>query len=1032
MRGKHSRNRKNRSLVIVLSIAMIFSALTAFWSFGEGTDSAINSVAINYDPDTGVHYTGSSSTDDIVYCMNNGLHWPHTTDTYSQIPDYKLNESYIDLSKNSAFRKALAYVLYAGYPKDGLGICKVEEITEKQFDRYLQVPDEIKNNKKYSKYFNGETYTITLVDEKDSTKTKDVKYTGSETYSYKDYKTLVDDNSSAEEKKSAIEKLDNLHYFLQAVPFTDTSVKNSVFYKAVTAMLFFYSCTSYSQPGYWSSPEQTPLDEINAIAKYSPAYYYQYSTQEAIWALMKESGVGNNTLDKNSLTGLAQTLYSNATDSTKNSILEGPGTNIKDIQIVRNDGKSEDPEFTYSNGVWTSDEIVINGDPSYQGTYTLKLPDGMTSTAGTQVKAGVPFKITSTTQPTNEVTVSVRGSLLYLDRINVYSPTSSTDTFQNMIGATFGTKNVNASISVKNNTGGLKLTKSFSFPDGMTEAQQNAEKNKVTFTIQGDDDNTKNMTPITVKYSDLDTSGSKTIYGLTPGKYKVTESELGNDAYDVTTTYANSGTVTVPAGGTASETITNTYSKKSTGSLTLKKSFDFGQDTDHPYPDTSKITFTLQGQGDISGFSKTISYQDFKDGSYTVNDLPVGKYKITESGADVSGYTDSLTVSVNGKTTGTVEVTDKDTASVDLKNTYTPTGSLTIHKSFVNSPLTDTQKNGITFTITGKNTNETRTVSFDKFSTDGKYTFTDLPVDTYTITESNAGGTVLTSYKDSAGNVLKDKQAAVSKGADTTVDVTNAYPSTPETPITVTPAYADLRVQKLIIGNDGNWPEGASFTMNLQAVDNAPMPEGTANGVKSITVSNESPASFGTIKYEKAGIYHYLVTESKGSDKNFTYDETRHPVTVTVTESADHKLTASISGGNSSGIVEVTNHYTKPKNENGGNKENSGGNKTNGNTNNSSGNNSSGGSKTNGSTSSKTNGQVQPANSQTLKNSLAKTNPSGSAASSGNASGSLVRTGDQTELTAMIALLLTAACGLAAVLALKKKRRDDRASEDRQ
>jgi len=240
------------------------------------------------------------------------------------------------------------------------------------------------------------------------------------------------------------------------------------------------------------------------------------------------------------------------------------------------------------------------------------------------------------------------------------------------------------------------------------------------------------------------------------------------------------------------------------------------------------------------------------------------------------------------------------------------------------------------------------------------------------------------------------------------------------------------RVQKLIIGNDGNWPEGASFTMNLQAKDNAPTPNGTVNGVKSITVNSESPASFGTIQYEKAGTYHYIVTESKGSDKNFTYDETQHPVTVTVTESADHKLTASISGGNSSGIVEISNHYTKPKEENGGKEGNSGGNKTNGSTNNSSGKNSSGGSKTNGSTSSKTNGQVQPANTKTLKNSLAKTNPSGSADSSGNASGSLVRTGDQTDLAVMIALLLTSACGLAGVLALKKKRRDDRTSEDRQ
>lgn len=1010
MRGKHSRNRKNRPLVIVLSIAMIFSALTAFWSFGEGsTDSGTVSnspITIAYDQATQIHsYNGVT-----LYCMNNLLHWPHNTDSIVA-PQYELQsdaDTYIrslmnDPSKYEEFREKLAVLLYAGYPNDALGICNAYQVDLKDINIMLQVPDEVKALFPSLKNAN---------------------------FTYEDYNNqdLID--------------------FVNAVTNDSTkqydSIKGTLFYKIASTMVSYRDMINSPDDilKMYNSSDQSSLKET--------------ATQNAIWALMTDYGIPNNQYASNQLYGLEKILYDTAQDT---SVLLNEEPNAEKVSIVSADGNSDALTFTYNknDGKWYTGNLAVNEPANYHGSYTISTNDSNISVdgqSGMTVSGNTSFRLVSSKQPVASTSISATASIPYIADVYVYTPLGTgslpaDDTkggFQNMIGVNVPRKEISTSANLLNNTGSLTLTKSFSFPDGMTEAQQNAEKNKVTFTIQGDDNNTKNMTPITVKYSDLDTNGSKTIYGLTPGKYKVTESELGNDAYDVTTTYANSGTVTVTAGGKASEPITNTYSKKPTGSLTLKKSFDFGQDTDHPKPDTSKITFTLQGQGDISGFSKTVNYNfDMeKDTGLTVSNLPVGTYKITESGADVSGYTDSLTVSVNGKTTGTVEVTDKDSTSVDLKNTYTPTGSLTIHKSFVNSPLTEMQKNGITFTITGKNTTETRTVSFDKFSTDGKYTFTDLPVDTYTITESNAGGTVLTSYKDSAGNVLKDKQAAVSKGADTTVDVTNTYPSTPETPITVTPTTADLRVQKLIIGNDGNWPEGASFTMNLQAVDNAPMPDGTANGVKSITVSNESPASFGTVKYEKAGTYHYIVTESKGSDKNFTYDETQHPVTVTVTRTADNKLTASISGGNSSGIVEVTNHYTKPKNENsgnkgnggktdnGGNKENSGGNKTNGSTNNSSGNNSSGGSKTNGSTSSKTNGQVQPANSQTLKNSLAKTNPSGSAASSGNDSGSLVRTGDQTELTAMIALLLTSACGLAAVLALKKKRRDDRVSEERQ
>lgn len=1006
MRGKHSRNRKNRPLVIVLSIAMIFSALTAFWSFGEGsTDSGTVSnspITIAYDQATQIHsYNGVT-----LYCMNNLLHWPHNTDSIVA-PQYELQsdaDTYIrplmhDPSKYEEFREKLAVLLYAGYPSDALKIMKDYQATETDINTILKtVPDEIKSQ--YTDLQDG----LTCAD-----------------FGNKNVTAFLQDVMTKYYSKDDTEKT------------LAQSIINTLYYKAAFAL------------GNADSQNDV-VNRFNGNGSGNSDILKETATQNAIWALMTDYGIYKNQYASGQLFGLEKTLYDTAQDT---SVLLNEEPKKEDVSIGSAEENVSDRDaltFTYNknDGKWYTGNLAVNEPANYHGSYTISTNDSNISVdgqSGMTVSGNTSFRLVSSTQPAASTSISATASIPYIANVYVYTPILGTgslpagDTkggFQSMIGVNVPSKEISTSANLLNNTGGLTLTKSFSFPNGMTEAQQTAEKNKVTFTIQGDDNNIKNMTSITVKYSDLDTSGSKTIYGLTPGEYKVTESELGNDAYNVTTTYANSGTVTVHAGETASEIITNTYSKKPTGSLTLKKSFDFGKDTDHPNPDTSKITFTLQGQGDISGFSKTVSYKDFQNGSYTVKDLPVGTYKITESGADVSGYTDSLTVSVNGKTTGTIEVAKDGTAAAELKNTYTPTGSLTIHKSFVNSPLTETQKNGITFTITGKNTKETRTVSFDKFSTDGTYTFTDLPVDTYTIKESNAGGTVLTAYKDFAGNILKDQQAAISKGTETKVDVTNTYPDNPPIvpvvpSVTVTPASADLRVQKLIIGNDGNWPEGASFTMNLQAKDNAPMPNGTVNGVKSITVSSESPASFGTIQYEKAGTYHYIVTESKGSDKNFTYDETQHPVTVTVTESADHKLTASISGGNSSGIVEITNRYTKPKNENDGNNNNNSSN--NGNKNNTSGKNASGGNKVNGSTSNKTSGSLQPANTKTLKNSLAK---NGAAASSGNASGSLVRTGDQTELTAMIALLLTSACGLAAVLALKKKRRDDRASEDRQ
>ena len=152
MRGKHSRNRKNRPLVIVLSIAMIFSALTAFWSFGEGTDTdsgttSNSPIKIEYNENTQIHsYNGVT-----LYCMNNLLHWPHNTDSITA-PQYVRQsdaDTYIkslmeDSSKYDEFRNKLAVLLYAGYPNDALGICNAYQVDLKDINIMLQVPDEVK------------------------------------------------------------------------------------------------------------------------------------------------------------------------------------------------------------------------------------------------------------------------------------------------------------------------------------------------------------------------------------------------------------------------------------------------------------------------------------------------------------------------------------------------------------------------------------------------------------------------------------------------------------------------------------------------------------------------------------------------------------------------------------------------------------------------------------------------------------------------------------------------------------------------
>lgn len=96
------------------------------------------------------------------------------------------------------------------------------------------------------------------------------------------------------------------------------------------------------------------------------------------------------------------------------------------------------------------------------------------------------------------------------------------------------------------------------------------------------------------------------------------------------------------------------------------------------------------------------------------------------------------------------------------------------------------------------------------------------------------------------------------------------------------------------------WTKDYSFDFELRAVDGAPMPADAVDGVKTVTVDgpdeeNGTTAAFdfGKIKYEKAGIYHYTVSEvvpeedTENYNAGISYDSHVANVTVTVTEDED-------------------------------------------------------------------------------------------------------------------------------------------------
>lgn len=78
-------------------------------------------------------------------------------------------------------------------------------------------------------------------------------------------------------------------------------------------------------------------------------------------------------------------------------------------------------------------------------------------------------------------------------------------------------------------------------------------------------------------------------------------------------------------------------------------------------------------------------------------------------------------------------------------------------------------------------------------------------------------------------------------------------------------------------------PRDGEFTFALTSHDGAPMPEGSKDGVKTVT-NTGTVFTFGRMDYDKPGTYVYTVTEQAGRDPTIGYSTQAYDVTVTVTD----------------------------------------------------------------------------------------------------------------------------------------------------
>ena len=323
----------------------------------------------------------------------------------------------------------------------------------------------------------------------------------------------------------------------------------------------------------------------------------------------------------------------------------------------------------------------------------------------------------------------------------------------------------------------------------------------------------------------------------------------------------NEAEKTAEKGGTAAFEIKNTYTAD-TATLKLTKTAT-GLDGTDEVPDDA--TFTISGTptaADQTFTTVTVTYADIKDGKWSM-EVPVGEYKVTESGAEVTGY--SLETEY---TDATVEKGGE--GELKVTNTYTRTKiKITVTKvwddDFENKDdYFGLRPDSVKFTVTGSD-GETYDV---ELKGEGNTWTADLEVPEYTNGTKNT--------------YTVDEEALVAGYTKEIEDLTITN--------TFEPIWGDPPVKKVVTGDTPAPTETFKFTLTAVKyegegkVDKLPMPE-EANGAQSMTVEieGEGEKEFGEFPLTVPGKYTYTITEEKGSAEGYTYSEEVYTIVYDVT-----------------------------------------------------------------------------------------------------------------------------------------------------
>ena len=614
-----------RIAVWILAFVMFFIPSVPL---GVSAAETADKIQVDHDKSNDTYFV--HDTNIVLFCLNNGLAWPSkelglpTEANYSPMDfkDFLIANGITDSEKINAMTNQLETILYAGYPYNGANLYSnadaVDAITVEQYNKFLVPPSVIRKD------FPDEI--------------------GNEVFTYND---VMSKNEKYKKLQKFVKKVFDMGDSTTKSGLTVIEIHSLPFYQAIMA-------TNYGDP-------LQVLPAMMGDSYYLTEYQAYEATSNAIWSLMAENGVPDNSpVQKKPLT---------------NSLLGLSGANILKSEpsssavSITGDGEFK---FDTTDKKWKTGTLTLNAPSNYYAKYTFQLPDGVKTLNGKDfASAGESFQLISDNEPADNLFVSASADVLWMEgNLKVYHPpegllskkldtNGNPERFQNMVGAVINKANVGTSMALsKESTVSFTVTKNWDDdnnrdglrPSDLDYASKvhlmngNTEVTGVTPVITDNNDNT-----YTISYGNL----NKYINGENTD-YKLKEDSI--------TGYTPSAE-TVKNG----ETLTNTHMPE-TFTLIVTKSWndDGNRDGLRPGPDLFAGKLSLMKNNTVvEGATPVV--RDNGNNTYTIEYANLQKYEngteinysVKEDGVD--GYTADKTAAKNGETitnTHTPEVID--------------------------------------------------------------------------------------------------------------------------------------------------------------------------------------------------------------------------------------------------------------------------------------------------------------------------------------------------------------------------------------